>query len=261
MMKKVLTIAGSDSGGGAGIQADLKTFMAHGVYGSSAITAVTAQNTLGVLSKQCIAPDILRDQIVAVFSDLRPDAVKIGMIANSEQVRIITNLLQKYQASHVVIDPVMMASSGEELLMQDAMSILYEELFPVASLITPNRMEALRLYQCITGKSEADVMIIGEVLQEKCRTNVLIKGGHSDGNDTSDVLFTSDGKVTFPGVRIDNPNTHGTGCTLSSAVAANLAIGYTLTESIEKAKRYTEGCIEKRLNLGEGSGPMDHRGG
>lgn len=258
-MRKVLTIAGSDSSGGAGIQADLKTFLTNGVYGSSVITAVTAQNTLGVRSVQGIAPDVLRDQIEAVFDDIRPDAVKIGMMATPAQIRIAAKLLRKYGATHVVVDPVMIATSGARLLPEDAVDSLWQELFPCAELITPNIPEAQELYRVLTKEEEEqNLEKVGWKLARCFSTAVLLKGGHSSETYAEDLLFYQEEMLRFRTKRIANPNTHGTGCTLSSAIAANLAKGFDLPTSVERGKAYITEALQRGLNLGHVAGPMDH---
>lgn len=255
-MKTTLSIAGSDSCGGAGIQADLKTMTMNGVYGMTAITALTAQNTLGVRDILEVTPDFLKAQIDAVFEDIRPDAVKIGMVASAELIRVIAERLRFYQAGNVIVDPVMVATSGARLLKDDALEMLTKELLPLARVITPNIPEA----QILSGKTISDAKemeaVAGEI-REKYGCAVLLKGGHSI-NDANDLLCDENGMTWFNGRRIENPNTHGTGCTLSSAIASNLAKGYSLEESIRRAKEYIAGALEAMLDLGRGSGPMQH---
>ena len=255
-MKTALTIAGSDCSGGAGIQADLKTMTMNGVYAMSAITALTAQNTTGVRAIQESTPDFLKQQIDAVFEDIYPDAVKIGMVASSELIRVIADRLKYYDAKNVVIDPVMVASAGSSLMKQNAVQTLITELLPISTLVTPNIPEA----QVLSGMSiqnKEDMIAAAKQIGDSYHCAVLLKGGHSI-NDANDLLY-ADGELRwFEGKRIDNPNTHGTGCTLSSAIASNLAKGFTLTESIQRAKDYISGALAAMLDLGEGSGPMNH---
>ena len=256
MMKTALTIAGSDSSGGAGIQADIKTMTMHGVYAMSAITAMTAQNTTGVRAIQESTPEFLRQQLDAVFEDIRPDAIKIGMVSSSELSRVIAHRLRFYDAGNVVVDPVMVATAGSSLIRQEAVQILIRELLPMASLVTPNIPEA-QVLSGLTIRDRDDMIAAAKKIGDDCRCAVLLKGGHSL-NDANDLLYAN-GKVRwFDGKRIDNPNTHGTGCTLSSAITANLALGYNLTESIHRAKEYLSGALSAMLNLGKGSGPLDH---
>ena len=255
-MKTALTIAGSDCSGGAGIQADLKTMTLNGVYAMSVITALTAQNTTGVRAIQEATPDFLKQQIDAVFEDIAPDAVKIGMVSSAELIRVIAERLWYYGAKNVVADPVMVATSGSALMQSDALQTLTEELFPIASLITPNIPEA----QVLTGltiRSEEDMLAAAKQMGERYHCAVLLKGGHSI-NDANDLLYSSGKEIWFTGERIDNPNTHGTGCTLSSAIAANLAKGYSLSESVQRAKNYISGALAAMLDLGQDSGPMHH---
>ncbi len=255
-MKTALTIAGSDSCGGAGIQADIKTMTMNGVFAMSAVTALTAQNTLGVTGIQESTPEFLALQLDAVFTDIFPDAVKIGMVSSTELIRVIAEKLRQYQARHVVVDPVMVATSGSSLLKSDAVRAMTEELFPLAEVITPNIPEA----KVLSGEriqSEADMEKAAAAISNKYGCAVLLKGGHSI-NDANDVLYQNGNIVWFKGKRIDNPNTHGTGCTLSSAIASNLAKGFNLTTSVERAKSYLSGALQAQLNLGAGSGPMKH---
>lgn len=254
--KTALTIAGSDSSGGAGIQADLKTMIMHGVYGMSAITALTAQNTTGVRAIQEATPEFLRQQLDAIFEDIHPDAVKIGMVSSEKLIGVIGDRLRYYEAKNVVVDPVMVASSGSALIEDKAVATLIEELLPLSTLVTPNIPEAQILSGLII-KNKEDMIAAAKNIGERFHCAVLLKGGHSV-NDANDLLY-ADGKLTwFEGKRIDNPNTHGTGCTLSSAIASNLAKEFSLTDSVEKAKEYISGALEAMLDLGKGSGPMDH---
>lgn len=255
-MKTALTIAGSDSCGGAGIQADIKTMTMNGVYAMSAITALTAQNTLGVRAIQEATPEFLQQQIDAVFEDIRPDAVKIGMVASSELIRVIADRLRYYEAKNVVVDPVMVASSGSSLMKTDAVQILCRELLPLAAVVTPNIPEAQVLAGIPVESKEAMRKAV-EIIGDTYGCAVLLKGGHSI-NDANDLLYIQGKYQWFEGKRIDNPNTHGTGCTLSSAIAANLAKGYELEESVKRAKEYISGALAAMLDLGRGSGPMNH---
>ena len=255
-MKTALTIAGSDCSGGAGIQADLKTMTTNGVYAMSVITALTAQNTTGVRAIQETTPAFLKQQIDAIFEDIFPDAVKIGMVANSELIRVIAERLRFYKAKNIVVDPVMVATSGSALMKNDAVHTLIEELLPIAALVTPNIPEAEILSGLKIGNKE-DMLAAAKKIGDTYHCSVLLKGGHSI-NDANDLLYADGEMVWFEGKRIDNPNTHGTGCTLSSAIAANLAKGSSLTESVQKAKDYISGALSAMLDLGQGSGPMDH---
>ncbi|MBP3683559.1 MAG: bifunctional hydroxymethylpyrimidine kinase/phosphomethylpyrimidine kinase [Oscillospiraceae bacterium] len=254
--KTALTIAGSDSSGGAGIQADIKTMTMNGVYAMSAITALTAQNTTGVRAIQESTPDFLKDQIDAVFEDIYPDAVKIGMVASGELIHVIADRLKFYDAKNIVVDPVMVATSGSSLMKTDAVQTLIEQLLPLATVVTPNIPEA----QVLSGmeiRTREDMHAAAKKIGDSCGCAVLLKGGHSI-HDANDLLYANGEFTWFAGKRIHNPNTHGTGCTLSSAIASNLAKGDTLTESVKKAKDYISGALAAMLDLGQGSGPMDH---
>ena len=255
-MKTALTVAGSDSSGGAGIQADIKTMTMHGVYAMSAITALTAQNTLGVRAIMESSPEFLKEQLDAVFEDIFPDGVKIGMVPSGELAEVIAERLVFYDAKNIVVDPVMVASSGSSLIKESAIKALTEKLFPVATLVTPNipEAEALSGIKIRTGE---DMVKAAKYIGEAFGCGVLLKGGHSI-NDANDVLFEN-GKITwFAGKRIANPNTHGTGCTLSSAIASNLAKGSTVSDSVKKAKEYISDALAAGLDLGKGSGPLQH---
>lgn len=256
MKKTALTIAGSDSSGGAGIQADIKTMMANGVYAMSAVTALTAQNTTCVTGIMEVTPEFLGLQLDAVFTDIYPDAVKIGMVSSAKLIHMIAEKLQQYQAKNVVVDPVMVATSGSRLMNEDAVEIFKTSLFPLATVMTPNIPEA----EIISGqkiKSAQDMEQAAEQIGRIYGCAVLLKGGHQL-NDANDLLW-SEGEIRwFHGKRIDNPNTHGTGCTLSSAIASYLAKGERLESAIEKAKEYLSGALAAMLDLGKGSGPMDH---
>ena len=255
-MKTALSIAGSDSSGGAGIQADIKTMAMNGVFAMTAVTALKAQNTTCVRAIQESTPDFLREQIDAVFEDIRPDAVKIGMVSSSELIRVIAERLRHYKAENVVVDPVMVATSGSALMKTDAVETLMEELFPLAALITPNIPEA-QILSGFTIESAADMEAAAKKIHAEHGCAVLVKGGHSI-NDANDLLC-ADGKLCWiEGKRIDNPNTHGTGCTLSSAIASNIAKGYDLETSVRRAKEYISGALAAMLDLGKGRGPMNH---
>ncbi len=255
-MKTALTIAGSDCSGGAGIQADIKTMTMQGVYAMSAITALTAQNTTGVSAIMEVTPGFLREQLDMIFTDIRPDAVKIGMVSNSDLIRTIAKQLVAYRAENIVVDPVMVATSGADLMQSEAVGTMKEYLLPLATLVTPNIPEA----EVLSGmkiKNEADMVAAARAIYDSFGCAVLLKGGHSS-NDANDLLCTSGGTRWFYGKRIHNPNTHGTGCTLSSAIAANLAKGHDLETSVQEAKEYISGALAAMLDLGKGSGPMDH---
>lgn len=254
--KTALTIAGSDSSGGAGIQADLKTMLANGVYGMSAITALTAQNTLGVSGIFPVTPEFLGMQIDSVFSDIRPDAVKIGMVSSKELIQVIADRLSYHKAANIVADPVMVSTSGSRLIDEDAVGALKELLLPMAAVVTPNIPEA-EVLSGIRIRSSEDMVRAAEIISREYGCAVLCKGGHRL-NDANDLLYRDGSFRWFMGRRIDNPNTHGTGCTLSSAIASGLARGYGLEEAVERAKEYLSGALEAMLDLGAGSGPMDH---
>ena len=255
-MRTALSIAGSDSSGGAGIQADIKTMTMHGVFAMSAITALTAQNTTGVRSILESTPEFLGQQLDAVFEDIRPDAVKIGMVSSPALIRVIAEKLAQYRAEHVVVDPVLVATSGSALAADGAPALLRELLFPLAQVVTPNIPEA-EAFSGMTIRSRADMERAAEAIGSACGCAVLCKGGHSV-SDASDVLWENGVLTWFEGRRIDNPNTHGTGCTLSSAIASNLAKGCDLKTAIERAKTYLSGALAAMLDLGHGSGPMNH---
>ena len=255
-MKTALSIAGSDSCGGAGIQADIKTMTLNGVYAMSAITALTAQNTTGVRGVQEATPEFLAQQIDAVFEDIRPDAVKIGMVSSAELIRTIAERLKFHKAENVVVDTVMVATSGARLINEDAIDVLKCELIPLATLVTPNIPEA----EVLSGmkiQNKDDMLEAARIISEAYHCAVLLKGGHSV-SDANDLLYEKESYKWFCGKRIDNPNTHGTGCTLSSAIAANLAKGYDLESSVQRAKDYISGALAAMLDLGQGSGPMNH---
>ena len=255
-MKTALTIAGSDSSGGAGIQADLKTMTANGVYAMSAITALTAQNTTGVTDILESTPLFLSEQLDAIFTDIFPDAVKIGMVSSAELIAVIAAKLKQYGAKKIVVDPVMVATSGAKLLRDDAVEALCRELLPLAAVLTPNIPEA-EILSGMTITDAAGMEAAARLISEKYGCAVLCKGGHKV-NDADDLLWREGAGKWFHGKRIDNPNTHGTGCTLSSAIASNLAKGYDLDASVERAKAYISGALAAMLDLGHGSGPMNH---
>ncbi len=255
-MKTALTIAGSDSSGGAGIQADIKTMTALGVYAMSAVAALTAQNTTGVYGIMEVDPGFLAKQLDCIFTDIYPDAVKIGMLSSGGLMETAAKKLAKYQAKHVVLDPVMVSTSGSRLMEEGAVRTMQEQLFPLAELITPNIPEA----EALSGmqiKTAADMEQAAGKLYEKFGCAVLCKGGHRV-NDANDLLYMDGKGVWVEGRRIDNPNTHGTGCTLSSAIASNLAKGMGLLEAVRAAKEYLSGALAAQLDLGKGSGPLDH---
>ena len=254
--KTALSIAGSDCSGGAGIQADLKTMTMNGVYAMSVITALTAQNTTGVRGIMEVPPSFLAAQIDAVFEDIRPDAVKIGMVSSAALIGTIAERLTFYRAENVVVDPVMVATSGARLMQEDAVSALCGQLLPLASLVTPNIPEA----EILSGLRIADKNQMQEaarIIGEEYGCAVLVKGGHGV-HDADDLLWQNGAATWFEGKRIANPNTHGTGCTLSSAIAANLAKGFALGEAVRRGKAYVSGALAAMLDLGKGSGPMDH---
>lgn len=256
MMKKALTIAGSDSGGGAGIQADLKTFAAHGVFGMSVITAVTAQNTVAVVAVQDIAPDIIAKQIEAVLSDIGADGIKIGMVSQAESIKAISRALKPYGIKNIVIDPVMVAKSGYPLLRPEAVEVLRHDLLPLATLLTPNLAEA-ELLSGVAIQSLADMKEAARAIYQMGPRYVLVKGGHLPGN-ANDLLFDGREFLVLEGKRIDTPNTHGTGCTLSSAITANLVNGLDMVTAVKQAKQYVTGAIAHSFPLGKGHGPTHH---
>ena len=255
-MKTALTIAGSDSSGGAGIQADIKTMTANGVFAMSAITALTAQNTTGVTDILEATPQFLGEELDAIFTDIFPDDVKIGMVSSSGLIAVIADKLRQYGAKHIVVDPVMVATSGAKLLRDDAIAVLEEQLLPLAAVLTPNIPEA-EILSGMTIRNAADMEQAARTISERYGCAVLCKGGHQI-NDADDLLWRDGAGKWFRGRRINNPNTHGTGCTLSSAIASNLAKGYDLDASVERAKAYISGALAAMLDLGKGSGPMNH---
>ena len=255
-MKTALTIAGSDSSGGAGIQADIKTMTANGVYATSAITALTAQNTTGVYGILESTPEFLANQLDCIFTDIFPDAVKTGMVSSTALIAVIADKLRQYGARNIVVDPVMVATSGARLISEEAVDALKEKLLPLATLLTPNIPEA-EVLSGMTIENAADMEKAARAISEKYGCAVLCKGGHQI-SDADDLLWREGAGVWFRGRRIQNSNTHGTGCTLSSAIASNLAKGYDLDHSVRRAKEYISGALAAMLDLGHGSGPMDH---
>lgn len=255
-MNTALTIAGSDSSGGAGIQADIKTMTAHGVYAMSAVTALTAQNTTGVTGIMEVTPEFLREQIDDIFTDIYPDAVKIGMVSSSRLIEVIAERLAHYGAANIVVDPVMVATSGARLIGEEAVETLKERLLPMATVLTPNIPEA-EVLSGMDVRTAEDMERAAALIGDTYGCAVLVKGGHQL-NDANDLLCRGGRLKWFRGKRIHNPNTHGTGCTLSSAIASNLAKGRDLDASVEMAKRYLSLALSDMLDLGRGSGPMNH---
>lgn len=256
-MKTALTIAGTDPSGGAGVQADIKTMTVNGVYAMSVITALVAQNTTGVRSIQETSPQFLGEQLDAVFEDIFPDAVKIGMVSSSELIHVISGSLRRYKAEKIVVDPVMVATAGSSLIRTDAIQVLIDELLPIATLVMPNIPEAEVLAD-MNIKNEGDMQKAAEYIGDTYGCAVLLKGGHCV-NDANDLMYSNGTMNWFYGKRINNPNTHGTGCTLSSAIAANLAKGQTLYVAVLNAKKYVSSALAAMLDLGKGRGPLDHR--
>ncbi len=255
-MKTALTIAGSDSSGGAGIQADIKTMTAHGVYAMSAVTALTAQNTTGVTDILESTPEFLAEQLDCVFTDIFPDAVKTGMVSSTALIEVIAAKLRQYGAKNIVVDPVMVATSGSRLISEDAVGALCEHLLPLATVLTPNIPEA-ELLSGMEIKDAGGMERAARAISERYGCAVLCKGGHQI-NDADDLLWRNGAGRWFRGKRIATSNTHGTGCTLSSAIASELAKGLDLDGAVERAKAYISGALSAMLDLGHGSGPMDH---
>ncbi len=256
-MRRALTIAGSDSGAGAGIQADLKTFAAHGVYGTCAITAVTAQNTLGVVCWQALEADLVTAQIEAVVADIGTDAVKIGMLANAAIAEAVAAAIRDLDLPQVVVDPVLIAKGGDRLLAEEAIATIRLELLPLAHVVTPNIPEA----EALTGSSIHSLEDMRNAAMRILRLGprvVLVKGGHAGGAEAIDVCVTAAGSFDIRRPRIDTPHTHGTGCTLASAIAANLALGLPEREAIELAREYLDGAIRHAPGVGSGHGPLNH---
>ena len=265
-MKKVLTIAGSDSSGGAGIQTDLKTFAAYGVYGMSVITAITAQNTIGVLGVESVSEKMVREQIRAIFDDIEVDAIKVGMLSDINIIKIVADAISVYRVNNVVVDPVMISTSGFDLINSQAKSVLVNELLPKANLITPNLSEAqCILYQIYKNNklkisNSKDMVDAGKIISNFTKNHVLIKGGHLEDRPC-DVLVTKDKEVFFyDNERINTKNTHGTGCTLSSAIASNLALGYPIEKAVANAKKFITDAIRNSLDIGHGCGPTNPMG-
>ena len=255
-MNTVLTIAGTDPTGGAGVQADLKTFMAHNVYGMSIITALVAQNTLGVKDIMNVTPDFLEEQFDCVFNDIFPDALKIGMVSETELIHTIVKKLKQYHARHIVVDPVMVSTSGSRLIEDSALDALKYELIPLSEIITPNIPEA----EVLIGKkikSKEDMIRAAHDIRQTYQGDISIKRGHFEDR-ADDLLYHNNEKIWLECEHIDNPNTHGTGCTLSSAIASHLASGYDMITSVRKAKDYISGALKANLDLGHGSGPLNH---
>lgn len=256
MIKKVLTIAGSDSSGGAGIQADIKTITAHKMYAMSAITALTAQNTTGVYGIMEVPAEFVGQQLDCILTDIVPDAVKIGMVSGSGIIETIVEKLTRYGARNIVVDPVMISTSGSKLLSDDAINALATKLLPLGTVMTPNIPEA----EVLCGfqiKTQDDMAAAAKQLARSYNGAVLIKGGHMV-SEATDLLYENGITQWFRAERVNNPNTHGTGCTLSSAIACNLAGGKSLGESIQDAKQYLTGALEAMLDIGQGAGPLDH---
>lgn len=255
-MRTALTIAGSDCSGGAGIQADLKTMLCNGVYAMSVITALTAQNTTGVADIMEVTPEFLGKQLDMIFTDIYPDAVKIGMVPNPMLMKKTAEKLKEYQAKNIVVDPVMVSTSGRSLMSEETIEILKTQLLPLADLLTPNIPET-GVLSGMKIQTEEDMLTASKKISEHYGCAVLCKGGHSI-HDANDLLYSEGGYQWFPGKRIQNPNTHGTGCTLSSAIASNLAKGFSMEESVQRAKEYISGALADMLDLGKGNGPLNH---
>jgi hydroxymethylpyrimidine/phosphomethylpyrimidine kinase len=255
-MKKVLTIAGSDCSGGAGIQADIKTITAHKMYAMSAITALTAQNTTGVYGVQEASPEFVAQQLDCIFTDIYPDAVKIGMVSSKDIITVIAEKLVQYHAKNIVVDPVMVATSGGKLMVDDAVDTLIGKLIPLADIITPNLPEAESLCG-FSIETEGEAVAAAQKISGMLRGSVLIKGGHL-AQTADDLLYTNGKEEWFRSAKINNPNTHGTGCTLSSAIACNLAAGYDMSTAVKNAKDFITGALKAGLDLGKGSGPLNH---
>ena len=255
-MKKVLTTAGSDCSGGAGIQADIKTISAHGMYAMSVITALTAQNTTGVKGIVNVSPEFVTMQMECVFTDIFPDSIKTGMMSEPEIITAVSDSFKKFHAENIIVDPVMVSTSGSRLLSENAIAVITEKLFPLARVITPNIPEA-EVLSGVEIHSPDDMEKAARIISGMTSAAVLVKGGHSV-SDATDILLDNGQILTFTSERIDNPNTHGTGCTLSSAIACGLAAGLSVSESVRSAKDYLTGAIRAQLDLGQGSGPVDH---
>jgi hydroxymethylpyrimidine/phosphomethylpyrimidine kinase len=256
-VRTALSIAGSDSGAGAGIQADLKTFAAHGVYGTSAITAVTAQNTRGVTAWEALSPALVAAQIDAVVSDIGADAVKLGMLANAAIVAVVAGAIAERRLRNVVLDPVMIAKGGDRLLEEDAVAAIKTKLLPLAAVVTPNVPEA-EVLSGMPVRNLEDMRESGRRILQMGPRVVLVKGGHLDGPESVDVAVQAEGTFELRGRRIDTASTHGTGCTLASAIAANLALGMEVRAALERAREYVEGAILHAPGVGHGHGPLHH---
>lgn len=255
-MKRLLTIAGSDSGGGAGIQADLKTFQAFGCYGMSVLTAITAQNTLGVHAVQDLPPEFVAQQLEAVVTDIGVDAAKTGMLSNAEIIHALAKKIHKLRVPHLVVDPVMRAKGGDPLLRDDAQHTLIAEIIPLAEVITPNLPEA-EVLAGICVKTKADMRKAAKIIHQKGAKNVLVKGGHRE-QDAVDILFDGKDFAEYFAEKIPTRNTHGTGCTYSAAIAANLALEKSVHDAIDISKKYITQAIKESLDLGHGIGPLNH---
>lgn len=255
-MKRILTIAGSDCSGGAGIQADIKTITAHNMYALSAITALTAQNTTGVYGIENTSSAFVSNQLDCIFTDIFPDSIKIGMVSNAEIINVIFKKLNQYNAKNIVVDPVMISTSGSKLLDDAAMSAVIEKLIPIADIITPNIPEA-EVLSGLKISTKKDMILAAKEISKLLSGVVLIKGGHLT-NSADDLIYANNNAIWVKGIKIDNPNTHGTGCTLSSAIACNLADGLSIEKSVINSKKYITGALKAGLNLGSGSGPLNH---
>ena len=255
-MKKVLSIAGSDCSGGAGIQADIKTIIMHKMYAMSVVTAITAQNTMGVFSVIESSSKLVSEQLDAVFTDIFPDSIKIGMVSNTEIIKTIANKLRHYNAKNIVLDPVMVSTSGCKLISDNAIQSIKDYLFPISSVITPNIYEA-EILSGVLIKNEKYMIDAAKKISENYGGSILIKGGHLR-DSSNDLLYQNSKFQWFKYPKINNPNTHGTGCTLSSSLACNLANGYSIEKSLNNSKKYINRCIQSMLNLGKGSGPINH---
>lgn len=255
-MKKALSIAGSDCSGGAGIQADLKTFSAHGVYGMTAIVSVVAENTFRVIEYQDVRPDIIQKQIDAVFEDIPPDAVKIGMLSGRESMLAAAESLKKWDAKNIVIDPVMYAKNGSALMDPDSIDTLISEILPFADVLTPNIPEAEKIAN-LSIRNQDDMKKAARLIYAMGCRSVLVKGGHSQGNAT-DILFDGENFFSYSAARIHTKNTHGTGCTYSASIASNLSFGLSIPQAVERSKAYVTTAIANSLDLGQGNGPTNH---
>lgn len=255
-MIKILTIAGSDCSGGAGVQADIKTITAHKMYAMSAITALTAQNTTGVYGVMEVTPEFVASQLECIFTDIFPDAIKIGMVSSTPIIEVIVEKLKQTNVKNIVVDPVMISTSGHPLMSDDAREALVTQLLPLGSIITPNILEAEFLCGFAI-RSKEEMFKAAEKMAEKFHNYILIKGGHLTSS-ADDLLYYQQKAIWFNGEKINNPNTHGTGCTLSSAIACNLGAGLPMEISVKNAKHYITGALKDNLNLGAGSGPLNH---